>query len=39
VDPDLPNRRSALQRLQLALEVGDRAGDLGGAAVLDRPPS
>jgi hypothetical protein len=37
VGPDLPDGRGSLQRLQLALEVGDRPGDLGRAAVLDRP--
>jgi hypothetical protein len=37
VDPDLPHGRTALQRLQFPLEVGDRPGDLGRAPVLDRP--
>jgi hypothetical protein len=36
VDPDLTQRRLALERLELALQFGDRPGDLGGAAVLDR---
>jgi hypothetical protein len=35
IDPDLPHRSLALQRLQLALDLGDRAGDLGRATVLD----
>ena len=36
VDPDLSRRRFPLERLELALELGDRSGDLGRAAVLDR---
>jgi pimeloyl-ACP methyl ester carboxylesterase len=36
VDPDVAHRRAALEGLQFALKLGDRAGDLGRAAVLDR---
>jgi hypothetical protein len=35
VDPDLSRRRFPLERLELALELGDRSADLGRAAVLD----
>ena len=38
VDPNLADGRLALQRLQLALELGDRPGDLGRAPILHRPP-
>ena len=33
---ELADRRLALQRLQLLLQLSDRSGDLGRAAVLDR---
>jgi hypothetical protein len=36
VNPDLPHRRRAPEHLKLALELGDRPGDLGGAAILYR---
>jgi hypothetical protein len=37
VDPALSHRRLALEHLQLALELRDRPGDLGPAAILDGP--